>query len=704
MGRIDAELEIGLRWRADVGEADGFDVSLHYDEPEDMRDRRQLGDVPLVIDTDSLGLLEGDEPAYARQLSASLFGHPDVREFYMLARAAAEGREIPLHLRLLIDPKAPARYHALRWESLRDPADESPIATRQNISFSRYLSSSDWRPVSPPAKRELRALVLVANPRDLDQYGSSSTGLPLPPVRVDEEVARAREALVGMDVSVRTAPRATLQDLLDSVTVGPAGKAGVDVLYLVCHGNYSPGDGDHVVGDSVLYLEKPDGTADPVPGSALVEGIRELSHRPTIAVLCACQTAGSGAPDSTADSGALAALGPRLAAAGIPAVLGMQGDVSMETMRTFLPAFFEALREDGVVDRAVAVARSKVKRRPDWWTPVLFSRLRTGRTYYLPEFGTKSGDTWRALVGQLRGQRCTPVIGSGLANSILGSREEIAGRWVERWQAPVAPHNREDLAKVAQYLRVRISALHPANELTDYLMTEMREKFGDVLEKDILKLPDPVPALRAVGKLNRANDTDDPFTVLAELPVPIYFTTSWTGLIEDALEDAGRPPVVRFFDWNNIGDEENDKPFDEPPTVGHPLVYHLFGTLRHPESLVLSEDAYFDWLQTWIAMRTHLPKCLGPALMRRSLLFLGYRLDDWDFRVLFQSIKSFGGSAQLQNNRHVGVQLSRESQLIEPEAAQEYLEDYFGPNNVDIYWGEPRAFLSQLRRRLGERP
>jgi hypothetical protein len=47
----------------------------------------------------------------------------------------------------------------------------------------------------------------------------------------------------------------------------------------------------------------------------------------------------------------------------------------------------------------------------------------------------------------------------------------------------------------------------------------------------------------------------------------------------------------------------------------------------------------------------------------------------------------------------VGVQLSPGSQTIEPEAAQEYLESYFGEDKISIYWGETRRFLDELRHR-----
>ena len=88
---------------------------------------------------------------------------------------------------------------------------------------------------------------------------------------------------------------------------------------------------------------------------------------------------------------------------------------------------------------------------------------------------------------------------------------------------------------------------------------------------------------------------------------------------------------------------------------------------------------------------------VSETLVDRSLMFVGFRLDDWDFRVVFNAIKSFGGRGLFNESLHVGVQLSPDSQLIEPEAAQEYFESYFGNDKVNIFWGETRHFFDEFR-------
>ena len=158
----------------------------------------------------------------------------------------------------------------------------------------------------------------------------------------------------------------------------------------------------------------------------------------------------------------------------------------------------------------------------------------------------------------------------------------------------------------------------------------------------------------------------------------------------------------RWSSAGRSGDVNGQSPHDlvEEPTAERPLVYHLFGRFDHPQSLVLTEEDYFGWFTAWHSRRLEIPAVVRSALVEKSLLFIGFRLDDWDFRVIFQAIRSFGGRQLMEENVHVGVQLSPENQLIEPEAAQEYLESYFG-DKVNIYWGDARRFLDELRARTG---
>jgi hypothetical protein len=679
----DGDLEIVLRWDR---QTDAFDIGVRFDIPADnVEDWLPPGD-PIRIDLAELAGLRADEPAYGLALTRMVLRAETVEPFVLRALNHTEGRH-RLHVRLHI--AAPARFHAIRWELLRDPRTGRPLATQSDILLSRYLSSPDWRPIPARAEHALRALVVVAGPTNVTEYRFG--GRTLDPVAVDDETARARAALRHIpEVQALTGAEATLANLLNAL------ERGVDILYLVCHGGLA----DEV---PMLLLSRPDGTADVVDGRKLVERLSELERRPTIAVLTSCQSAGAEEQTWSRDDGALSALGPRLASIGVAAVIAMQGNISIGTAATFTPAFFDALAKNGRVDEAMAAGRRAVQDRRDWWVPVLFSRLRSGRTYYRPAFTERQDKTWQSLKLKLSQKAITPVLGPGLAGDIIGSRGEIARNWVARWQMPISPRDQGDLAKVAQFLRVHSSAGDVLLQLQAHLLNEMVKRRdarrGDPawdLPDDKIKGPSPVPAILEVGKRLRRADVGDPYRIMADLQVPIYVTTAWTDLLQEALRDVGRKPVTMTFPWNDH--IPNSRPRVEP-TAETPLVYHLYGRLEVPESLVLTEDDYFQWITEWIGARRSIPPSVKRALTASPLLFLGYSLDDWDFRVIFHGIKSFGGRAMLSQNQHVGVQLSPQSQMIEPEAAQEYLESYFGDDKITIYWGETRQFLDDLRER-----
>jgi hypothetical protein len=72
-------------------------------------------------------------------------------------------------------------------------------------------------------------------------------------------------------------------------------------------------------------------------------------------------------------------------------------------------------------------------------------------------------------------------------------------------------------------------------------------------------------------------------------------------------------------------------------------------------------------------------------------LFVGYRLSDWDFRVIHRGLVMAG--EQSLRRLSVTVQLPRTS------PAQQYLDRYFGAMKVRVYWGSASDFMSELRER-----
>jgi hypothetical protein len=159
-----ADLEIGLHRR----DASSYSVEFRYSQPNSEADIRLGYDKPTLIsiDRDELNQLAYDTAAYGQYLTDSFFSSPDVKTAFAQVRTSTQSLDAALRMRLLIGPSAP-ELHNLRWETLLDPQDGSPLSTSENLLFSRYLSSLDWHPVRLCSKGELSALVKIANPSDL---------------------------------------------------------------------------------------------------------------------------------------------------------------------------------------------------------------------------------------------------------------------------------------------------------------------------------------------------------------------------------------------------------------------------------------------------------------------------------------------------------------------------------------------------------
>ncbi len=565
---------------------------------------------------------------------------------------------------------------------------------------------------------------MVSGPTDLDRFQART----LAPVAVEEEVTRAQEGLAPLPTRVLSEHGEVTEERLFGEL-----RDGFDVLYLVCHGYLAEDD------EPTLLLENDDGTVARMRGSTLVDRIRDLRRVPRLVVLASCQSAGVGEAGQADGNRVMAALGPRLAEAGVPAVLAMQGDISMETVSRFMPTFFHELQRDGQIDRAMAAARGAVRDRHDWWAPTLFMRLRSGRIWYVSGLG-RTGEPFEkfpALVYEIKKRKCTPILGPGLSDPLFGSRQEMAQRWAKNFHFPMAPHYRDDLPQVAQYLSVNQSYEFPRDELGQYLRHALVEGYGEQLppeyyqDRKVESLP-LNKLMSDVWRIRYPEGTLDPYRVLAEMPMPLYVTTQPWNLLAEALRADGKDPKVEPCRWKDLEDDswwgdptELDTPEwafhveDDPaerlaidgagwptsvferdksyvPDAQRPLVYHLFGHLARPRSLVLTEDDYFDFLIGATKNKDLIPPKIRRAFADSSLMFLGFRLDEWDFRVLFRAIVNTEGDRRKEHT-HVAVQIDpEEGSTIEPDRARSYLEKYFQGSNITLYWGSTESFIKEL--------
>ncbi len=148
---------------------------------------------------------------------------------------------------------------------------------------------------------------------------------------------------------------------------------------------------------------------------------------------------------------------------------------------------------------------------------------------------------------------------------------------------------------------------------------------------------------------------------------------------------------------------------DYRPTVAEPLVFHLLGLEQFPDSMVLTENDYLDFLLRITADTKIFPPPIRTALNKSSLILLGYHMQDWDFRVLFRYLSTRKRRDDGQGRGGDDQGLSVAIQLLPAEDGQDkeavmasasrYLERYFGQAGFTIYLGQPAEFTQELWRR-----
>jgi hypothetical protein len=301
---------------------------------------------------------------------------------------------------------------------------------------------------------------------------------------------------------------------------------------------------------------------------------------------------------------------------------------------------------------------------------------------------TLKEEQWTDLLDSIEQHKCTPFIGAGACSfqNEDGARwlplgKDIAKKWAEEYDYPLEESSYQ-LPMVAQFLAI--------------------ENGDDMYPKKILS--------RELKQVNPPNFflekfRNTPYAVLADLNLPIYITTNYDQFMESALKSRARDPVSEFCRWNNYAKLAGipsafDKPRKYKPKESEPLVYHLHGDVNTPQSMVLTERDYFDFVVNLNKdpEALMLPAIVRQALATSSLLFIGYTLEDISFRAIFQGVIGLQGTRFREIS--VSVQLPPPLTSEKVDKAQRYLDQYTrNMFEVRVFWGDVCQFVAELRQR-----
>jgi len=122
-----------------------------------------------------------------------------------------------------------------------------------------------------------------------------------------------------------------------------------------------------------------------------------------------------------------------------------------------------------------------------------------------------------------------------------------------------------------------------------------------------------------------------------------------------------------------------------------------------PGSMVLTERDYFEFVINLNKSddKDILPSIIRTELATSSLLFIGYSLEDINFRAIFQGFLSFLSSISSEFRKpSIAVQIPPTISHREQIKIQKYLEQYTrNMFDVRIYWGNTYDLIAELDKR-----
>jgi hypothetical protein len=154
------------------------------------------------------------------------------------------------------------------------------------------------------------------------------------------------------------------------------------------------------------------------------------------------------------------------------------------------------------------------------------------------------------------------------------------------------------------------------------LRCQGRERLANAVRRAVTVGKTPSPALRA----------------LAELNFPLIITTNYDRLFEDALLMAGKNPTTSVYQPT-----ANAPPKDvsQDPNRENPFIFKIHGDINTPESLVITDEDYIDFVLRMTAPGEFnpVPETFQFRLMKWPTLFIGYSLLDYNLRLLLKTLR-----------------------------------------------------------------
>ena len=312
-----------------------------------------------------------------------------------------------------------------------------------------------------------------------------------------------------------------------------------------------------------------------------------------------------------------------------------------------------------------------------------------------------------SFVERLKAGRVVPILSdAAIVDLTIGGQQRLVTRLAEFMAYPMP--DKERVVQVVRFYKIHNGLKeqdvksHYLNFVKNhiYLLAQTEGASADLLAEAEAQVDDLTASdfAHILGYPRFLAGASDPLLLLANLPIKVILTTSPHTFIEDALRKAGKQPLTELCRWRRELDSIDPAiTAGYRPTAQQPLVYHLHGLDKYPDSLVLSEDDHLEFLVNICQGAGNNAMDRVHGLVRQALfddlILLGFSLSDWGFRALYAGLIKPNGR---QEDRGVCcLQLAPDA--VERQYLQEYLER---EAKFEVFWGTLDQYALELRRLL----
>jgi hypothetical protein len=212
------------------------------------------------------------------------------------------------------------------------------------------------------------------------------------------------------------------------------------------------------------------------------------------------------------------------------------------------------------------------------------------------------GDVPESLLDDIVNNKCIPIIGAGFSRNA----ELPRGFKMPLWN---------DLADEFARKMKGYPYVNALDSISAYSQDNGRSKTIEELRR-LLHV--------GIAKPGKAHLT------FANLPFDIIVTTNFDSLLEDAFNIQGKP-IFPVLEEDSLSITNFGNPYGRNRVT---VLLKIHGDLNHPNQLIMTEEDY----DTFMIEKPLICTYLASLLIVRTPLFIGYSLEDPDFRGIWQVI------------------------------------------------------------------